>query len=265
MCKKIAPAWLDCKIIKFHCQVYAKTFASSNGLVISCKMQCEYSVYVCVRVCVFVCVWNSVAQKVMPSAYCCFPLSILFLLPLAFICCRCCCCCCLLSYGLSVAQRLSVQWCSGAVLGIILFGSYCCQCLCCCCCCYCHGLCCSFLTATGRKWAKMTKLTDVHKTQCTHTNAHTHAHTQSSGHRLGQCARAVRAHLMALGPMPLDRIYERKVQNFTCIWFMLALNSHAMAAAAAAETCQCVCVCTYTFSYILQHFSEQMSWQCPGK
>lgn len=78
---------------------------------------------------------------------------------------------------LTACQWLSgsaVQWCSGAALGIIFFGSYCCQCTCCCCCfCCCHGLCCSFLTPTGRKWAKMTKLTDVHKTQCTQTNEHT--------------------------------------------------------------------------------------------
>lgn len=43
-------------------------------------------------------------EKVMPLAYCCFPLCILLLF-LAFI------CCCLLSYGLSVAQ-----WLSGAVV-----------------------------------------------------------------------------------------------------------------------------------------------------
>lgn len=51
-------------------------------------------------------VFCSMAEKVMPSAYCCFPLSILFLLSLVFIC-----CCCLPSYGLSVAQR-----CSGAAV-----------------------------------------------------------------------------------------------------------------------------------------------------
>lgn len=48
-----------------------------------------------------------------------------------------------------------------------------------------------------------------------HTDERTHTHTKSISHRLGLC-RAV-AHLMALGPMPLDRIYVRKVQNFTCI------------------------------------------------
>lgn len=218
-----------------------------------------------------VCVYCSMAEKVMPSAYCYFPLSILFLLSLAFIC-----CCCLLSYGLSVAQRLSsavVQRCSAGnyFLWLLLLPV--------------HLLLLLFLllswpllqfSYSNRKEMSKNDKVNGCAQNTVHTDERTHTHTKSTRHRLGLC-RAV-AHLMALGPMPLDRIYVRKVQNFTCIWFMLALNPHATAATPPPPPLRpvSVCVCMHglcsivllawhTHSYIFQHFSEQMSLQCPGK
>lgn len=202
----------DCKIIKFHRQVYTETFASSNGLAISCK--CCVSMQVSVRQKErdkdrereSVCVYCSMAEKVMPSAYCCFPLSILFLLSLAFIC-----CCCLLSYGLSVAQRLSsavVQRCSAGnyFLWLLLLPVHLLLLL--------SWPLLQFSYSNRKEMSKNDKVNGCAQ-NTVHTDERTHTHTESIRHRLGLC-RAV-AHLIALGPMPLDRIYVRKVQNFTCI------------------------------------------------